>query len=160
MRVIPSCPRASVEGRSAAWGRLLFELQYTMMHGLVSASSSWPAPCRRWLLAPERLQETHAQDYAKGLSREQVHQVKAFAVQCEGPWPASLPCSRAPAELLRTHAACAADIEDLAKSSQNYVRRRCGPPQILPAPGALSTGVAQGCLALGCRCCTSVCCAR
>ena len=50
----------------------------------------WTALCRRWLLAPERLQETHAQDYAKGLSREHVHQVKAFVVQCECPWQALL----------------------------------------------------------------------
>lgn len=65
-------------------------------------SFQWTALCRRWLLAPECLQETHAQDYAKGLSQEHVHQVKAFVVQCECPWPASLPYCTSPAEPLRT----------------------------------------------------------
>ncbi|KAK9835001.1 hypothetical protein WJX81_003331 [Elliptochloris bilobata] len=61
------------------------------------AADFWSSSHARWLLAPERLQEAHAQDLAKGLSREHVHQVKAFVVQY---------------------------IEDLAKSSQSYVRRR------------------------------------
>ena len=69
-----------------------------MMQGYSFPNGDWPALCRRWLLAPERLQEAHAQDYAKGLSREHVHQVKAFVVQCKRPRPAS---SRAATRLLK-----------------------------------------------------------